>query len=120
MWAGGNEPALQQCLRDLVYIPEPIVLVLATHAGPEGLHVDGQTIRVPTLLHALRFVGDLRETFERMRHLDAWRSRRVQRAMQAIGQDDDVPLERYLSEARSVLPTSANAYDELLESWASP
>lgn len=55
-----NEAGLHKCLRDLLYVPEPIVLVLATHAGPEGIHVDGQTIGVPTLVQALRFVGDLR------------------------------------------------------------
>lgn len=55
-----NEPGLRKCLRDLLYISEPIVLVLATHAGPEGIHVDGQTISVPTLVEALGPVGDLR------------------------------------------------------------
>ncbi|HEY7428996.1 MAG TPA: hypothetical protein VH682_32495 [Gemmataceae bacterium] len=55
-----NEPGLHKCLRDLVYIAEPIVLVLATHAVPEGIHVDGQTIRVPALLENLGPVGDLR------------------------------------------------------------
>ncbi len=54
-----NEPGLRQCLRDLLYIAEPIVLVLATHAGPEGVHVDGQTIGVPTLVEALGPVGNL-------------------------------------------------------------
>jgi hypothetical protein len=55
-----NEPGLLKCLRDLLYIAEPIVLVLATHAGPEGVHVDGQTIGVPTLVEALKLVGNLR------------------------------------------------------------
>jgi hypothetical protein len=55
-----NEPGLRKCLRDLLYIAEPIVLVLATHAGPEGVHVDGQTIGVPALVEALRPVGNLR------------------------------------------------------------
>jgi hypothetical protein len=55
-----NEPGLRKCLRDLLYIAEPIVLVLATHAGPEGVHVDGQTINVPTLVEALGPVGNLR------------------------------------------------------------
>jgi hypothetical protein len=55
-----NEPGLRKCLRDLLYIAEPIVLVLATHAGPEGVHVDGQTIGVPALVEALGPVGNLR------------------------------------------------------------
>lgn len=54
-----NEPSLRKCLRDLPFIAEPIVLVLATHAGPEGVHVDGQTISVLTLVEALRPVGNL-------------------------------------------------------------
>ena len=94
------------------------VIPIGRHSILNGAFIGGE--RPATDENIRRFVVDLRDTFERMRHLDAWRSRRVQRAMQAIGQDDDVPLERYLSEARSVLPTSANAYDELLESWASP
>ena len=55
-----NEPGLLNCLRDLLYIAEPIVLVLATHAGPEGVHVDGQTISVPTLVETLGLAGNLR------------------------------------------------------------
>jgi hypothetical protein len=55
-----NEPGLRRCLRDLLYIAEPIVLVLATHAGPEGIHVGGQTISVPALVEALGPFGDLR------------------------------------------------------------
>jgi hypothetical protein len=55
-----NEPGLRKCLRDLLYIAEPIVLVLATHAGPEGIHVDGQTISVPTLVEALEPIVNLR------------------------------------------------------------
>jgi hypothetical protein len=55
-----NEPGLRKCLRDLLYIAEPIVLVLATHAGPEGVRVDGQTIGVPVLVEALGSVGNLR------------------------------------------------------------
>ncbi|HEY7425563.1 MAG TPA: hypothetical protein VH682_15130, partial [Gemmataceae bacterium] len=55
-----NEPGLRKCLRDLLYIAEPIVLVLAAHAGPEGVHVDGKTISVPTLVEALGPVGNLR------------------------------------------------------------
>jgi hypothetical protein len=55
-----NEPGLRKCLRDLLYIAEPIVLVLTAHAGPEGVRVDGQTISVPTLVEALGPVGNLR------------------------------------------------------------
>src|SRR5262249_51763033 len=46
--------------RDLMYIAEPVVLVLATHAQPDGITVDGQTIGIPALLDSLRHAGSLR------------------------------------------------------------
>lgn len=55
-----NEAGLRKCIRDLHYIAEPVVLVLATHARPDGISVDGQTIGVPVLLDALRHAGNLR------------------------------------------------------------
>jgi hypothetical protein len=54
-----NEAGLRKCCRDLRYIAEPVVLVLATHAKPEGITVDGQTIGIPALLEDLSAVGNL-------------------------------------------------------------
>lgn len=54
-----NEAGLRRCCRDLFYIAEPVVLVLATHAHPDGIHVDGQTIAVPALADALRHAETL-------------------------------------------------------------
>jgi hypothetical protein len=55
-----NEAGLRKCLRDLMYIAEPVVLTLATHAQPDGITVDGQTIGVAALIDSLRHAGSLR------------------------------------------------------------
>src|SRR5262249_47863109 len=55
-----NEAGLRRCCRDLLYIAEPVVLVVATHARAEGISVDGQTVPLPPVLEVLRDVGNLR------------------------------------------------------------
>jgi hypothetical protein len=55
-----NEAGLRKCCRDLTYIAEPVVLVLATHGQLEGIPADGQTIAMPSLVESLRYAGDLR------------------------------------------------------------
>ncbi|HLJ93428.1 MAG TPA: hypothetical protein VKU02_09590, partial [Gemmataceae bacterium] len=55
-----NEAGLRKCCRDLMYLAEPVVLVLATHAKTEGIVVDGETIGLHSLLKSLRHAGDLR------------------------------------------------------------
>jgi hypothetical protein len=55
-----NEAGLRRCCRDLLYIAEPVVLVLATHARPQGLTVGGQVIGVRTVVDSLRPVENLR------------------------------------------------------------
>jgi hypothetical protein len=55
-----NESGLRKCCRDLLYIPEPVVLVVATHAQPDGITVDGQTIGVQSVVDSLRHAGNLR------------------------------------------------------------
>lgn len=55
-----NEASLRKCCRDVLYIAEPVVLVLATHAQPEGVTVDGQTISIASLVDSLRFAANLR------------------------------------------------------------
>jgi hypothetical protein len=55
-----NEAGLRKCCRDLLYIAEPVVLLLATHGRPDGIPVDGQTIGVRALAEALQYTGDLR------------------------------------------------------------
>lgn len=55
-----GEAGLRRCCRDLLYLAEPVVLVVATHARPEGLTVGGQTIALRPLLDVLRDAGSLR------------------------------------------------------------
>lgn len=55
-----NEAGLRRSCRDLLYIAEPVVLVVATHAKPEGITVDGQTVDVRVLIDGLRPAGNLR------------------------------------------------------------
>ncbi|OAI50887.1 hypothetical protein AYO44_17435 [Planctomycetaceae bacterium SCGC AG-212-F19] len=55
-----NEAGLRKCCRDLLYIAEPVVLVIATHALPGGISVDGQTIEVAALVDILKHAGNVR------------------------------------------------------------
>ncbi len=55
-----NEAGLRQLLLDLAFIAEPVVLVLATHGGPEGAHVNGSSVPFSALVDGLRPAGDLR------------------------------------------------------------
>ena len=55
-----DETGLRKCLRDLAYLAEPVVLVLATHGEADGLRVDGRTIGVEALAEELRLAGDVR------------------------------------------------------------
>lgn len=55
-----NDAALRQLLRELAFIAEPVYLVLATHGGPEGAHVNGTSIPMAAVLDGLRAAGDLR------------------------------------------------------------
>jgi hypothetical protein len=55
-----NEGGLHKCCRDLMYLAEPVALVVATHALADGLSVDGKQVDVRTLVENLRYAPDLR------------------------------------------------------------
>jgi hypothetical protein len=55
-----NEAGLRRCCRDLLYLAEPAVVVVASHALPEGIKVDGQTIGLEALEEALQLSGSVR------------------------------------------------------------
>jgi hypothetical protein len=55
-----NEASLRKCCRDLMYLPEPVVLVLASHGLPQGVTVDGKTVEVRAVMESLRHATDLR------------------------------------------------------------
>jgi hypothetical protein len=55
-----NQAGLRRCCRDLLYIAEPVVLLLATHAVPEGIRVNGELIPAQVLAEILKDVANLR------------------------------------------------------------
>jgi hypothetical protein len=55
-----NEASLRKSCRDLMYLPEPVVLVLASHGLPQGVTVEGQTVEVRAVMDSLRHAVDLR------------------------------------------------------------
>jgi hypothetical protein len=54
-----NEAGLIKWCRELLYLPEPIALVLATHGTPEGLTAHGELIRAEPLAQVLRNVDNV-------------------------------------------------------------
>jgi hypothetical protein len=56
----GNEAGLLKQCRDLMYLAEPVVLVLASHGLPQGVTVDGKTVEVRAVMESLRQAADLR------------------------------------------------------------
>jgi hypothetical protein len=55
-----NEAALRACCRDVLYLAEPVVLVIAAHARPEGITLEGRPVDVRPVVAALREALDLR------------------------------------------------------------
>ena len=55
-----NEAGLRKNCRDLMYLAEPVVLVLASHGLPQGVTVDGHTVEVRAVMESLRHAADLR------------------------------------------------------------
>jgi len=49
-----DEEGLEKWCRDLLYLPEPIALVIATHGTEEGLSAGGELIRAERLADVLR------------------------------------------------------------------
>jgi hypothetical protein len=55
-----NEAALRRHLRELTLIPEPVVVVVATHGLPHGIPLDGGTADAKAFGETLRYGWDLR------------------------------------------------------------
>ncbi len=55
-----NEAGLTKWCRELLYIAEPIALVLATHGTPEGLTAHGELIRAEPIADVLRHADNIR------------------------------------------------------------
>lgn len=52
--------SLEHWCRELLYLPEPAFLVIASHGSPEGLSVHGQVINTTRVLESLRYAESLR------------------------------------------------------------
>jgi hypothetical protein len=55
-----NEGGLHHCCRNLLYLAEPAVVLIATHAHPDGITVNGQTIDPRSIVESLRHASDIR------------------------------------------------------------
>jgi hypothetical protein len=55
-----DESSLEQWCRELLYLPEPAVLVIASHGVAEGLSVHGEVIETRKIFENLRHAGDLK------------------------------------------------------------
>lgn len=52
--------SLEHWCRELLYLPEPAVLVIASHGVPEGLSVHGEVINTTRVLESVRYAETLR------------------------------------------------------------
>lgn len=55
-----NESALQRLCRELWYVPDPVMLVVATHSKEQGILLEGKTILPAVFEEGLKYVPDLR------------------------------------------------------------
>lgn len=55
-----DETSLLHWCRQLLYLPEPVVLMLAGHGEPNGLTVNGKIIPLGRILESLRYADSLR------------------------------------------------------------
>jgi len=55
-----DEASLQHWCRELLYLPEPAILMIASHGSPEGLTVHGNTINTERVFDSVRHADNLR------------------------------------------------------------
>jgi hypothetical protein len=55
-----NEAGLRRWCRDLMYIAEPAVVLIATHGTPEGLCVHGETVSPTALSETMRYADNIK------------------------------------------------------------
>ncbi len=88
-----DEGSLRSWIQDTVYLPEPVVLVIATHGSPAGLFVNGRTIGADALAESLRHAGSLE-----LVHFSAceiFKDRLAKEIMAGLGAAADFPLSGY-------------------------
>lgn len=54
-----DEAGLDRWCRELLYFPEPAVVLIASHGTPEGLNVQGRTIDSKRVIDSLRYAENL-------------------------------------------------------------
>ena len=54
-----DEPSLQRWCRELLYFPEPAVVLIASHGSPQGVRVHGQTIDTRSVVDSLRHADNI-------------------------------------------------------------
>lgn len=52
--------SLEHWCRELLYLPEPAILMIASHGAADGLSVHGQLINTTRVLESVRYAGNLR------------------------------------------------------------
>jgi hypothetical protein len=55
-----NEAGLRRWCRDLLYMPEPTIVSIATHGTPQGLAVHGETVSATALSETLRYADNIK------------------------------------------------------------
>jgi hypothetical protein len=55
-----NEAGLRRWCRDLMYMPEPTIVSIATHGTPQGLAVHGETVSPTALSETLRYADNIK------------------------------------------------------------
>jgi hypothetical protein len=54
-----DEAGLQRWFRELMYLPEPVAVVLASHGTEDGLSVNGRTVDTSRLVESVRYADNI-------------------------------------------------------------
>ncbi len=55
-----DEESLERWCRELMYFPEPAIVLIASHGTPQGVRVFGRTIDTAKVVEALRYADNIR------------------------------------------------------------
>jgi hypothetical protein len=88
-----DKSSFRRWCRELAYIPEPVVLVLAAHGTAEGLTTDSGTLAAADIAESLRYAGNLR-----LLHFSAclaMKGRLAADLAAAVGKERQFPISGY-------------------------
>jgi hypothetical protein len=54
-----DEASLQRWCRELLYFPEPAIVMISSHGSPQGVHVHGRTIDTRSVIDGLRHADNI-------------------------------------------------------------